>query len=53
MSSRQDTKASKYFLQKSLASYHAAKPRVITVESDKPHPVTIKMQSAYTVCHFV
>nr|WP_319802163.1 DDE-type integrase/transposase/recombinase [Bacillus thuringiensis] len=42
LSSKRDAKDAKYFLMKALASCHATKSCVITVDGDKSYPVTIK-----------
>ncbi|MBG9585145.1 transposase [Bacillus thuringiensis] len=41
LSQRRNAKASKRFLKKALASYHAKKPRTITADGDKAYPVAI------------
>ncbi|OUB82186.1 IS6 family transposase, partial [Bacillus thuringiensis serovar medellin] len=42
LSKKRDAKAAKRFLKKALASCHATKPRVITVDGDKAYPVAIR-----------
>nr|WP_260870129.1 DDE-type integrase/transposase/recombinase [Bacillus cereus] len=42
LSCKRDEKAAKCFLKKVLASCHATKPRLITTDEDKTHPVAIR-----------
>ncbi|MGQ4288601.1 IS6 family transposase [Bacillus thuringiensis] len=42
LSPKRDAMAAKRFLKKTLASYHATKPRSITADGDKAYPVAIR-----------
>ncbi|WP_423734593.1 IS6 family transposase [Bacillus cereus] len=42
LSPKRDAMAAKRFLKKTLASYHATKPRSITADGDKTYPVAIR-----------
>ncbi|CUB55879.1 hypothetical protein BN2127_JRS10_03446 [Bacillus subtilis] len=42
LSQRQNAKAAKHFLKKSLTSCHAIQPHIITADGDKAYPVAIR-----------
>ena len=42
LSKTRDHKAAKRFFKKALRSFHASKPRVITVDKNPAYPITIE-----------